>query len=117
MRKFNHDLSQLIDGKIIYKTGHVLVNLNDNTYLENVLIDNSENFRGAENGKHTLTYTFTSDITKAIRFTEEVERWLIYRNSPIVNNTHKYYADYKSPENPNGHLTFEPIHKHLERRA
>ena len=116
MRKLARDSSKLIEGLLLYKTGRVLVNLTDNTYLENVLMDGSENYPIASSTKHELTYSFTDDIYKAIRFHDQFEEWFVYHNCPLVEGQTTGYRDYKGPTNPDGFLTFEPISSISESR-
>ena len=112
MLVFNKNCSALIEGKTIYKTGNVLVNLEDNTYLtfvvnrDNILLSPYLDYEDIPN----FGYIFQKDLTKAIRFKDDLEEWLIYRYFPLkVVDSNIYKPLYHKQKNPDGFWSFRPI--------
>lgn len=112
----NTDFSGLSKGKEIYKTGKVLINRKDNTYLTSIVNESNPTLNpysvNDENLKQKFAYKFTTELEDAIRFKDELEEWVIYRNMPLKDKE-KYgnvYAPlFNKEHNPEGIFEFKTI--------
>ncbi|MFK4898946.1 hypothetical protein [Lactococcus petauri] len=74
---FNKDFSGLSKGKGIYKTGKILINRKDSTYLTSIVNESDSTlnpYSGSdENLNQKFAYKFTTELDNAIYFKDELE--------------------------------------------
>ncbi|TYR25568.1 hypothetical protein [Lactococcus lactis] len=120
MKIISKDLSNLEEGKAIYKQGKVLVNRETGTFLAFIFNRNIGNigsgispYSGSNEAlEEDWAFVFTENLEKAIRFKDEFEEWLVYRLMPLKNETkaNNVYAPlYNKESNPEGSWQFQTI--------
>lgn len=120
---FNKDFSGLSKGKKVYKTGKVLINRIDNTYLTSIVNESDPTLNpysgNDENLKQKFDYKFTAELENAIRFKDELEEWVIYRNMPLKDRAkfNNVYAPlFNKEHNPEGIFQFKTITSILKKQ-
>lgn len=107
-----------------YKTGKVLINRKDNTYLTSIVNESDPTLNpysgNDENLRQKFDYKFTAELENAIRFKDELEEWDIYRNMPLKDRAkfNNVYAPlFNKEHNSEGIFQFKTITSILKKQS